>query len=82
MEGLIMKRSKKRYDWTEKNLRKTRSKHQRGYWKPPSKTFKTYFNEGFKASNKQVLYSEVNLSGSGNYVTDKVRISRSRWFWW
>lgn len=73
-------KTKKRWSWTEKQLRKTRSKYKRGFWKGPSKSFLGYFKPRDKAKLKDSLIKE--LKGYEQPSPLRTYRNQAKWEWW
>lgn len=83
INGGLKMRTKKRWTWTEKYIRKQRNSGKRGFWSPPSKSFKEYFQDGYRASIRQSLHHEKNdLKDDVHYFSYRRVISETRWRWW
>ena len=79
-----MKRSKKRWDWTEKNLRKTRIKGKRHY--PPSAP--KWYCRLFHVREKNRTKKELRKVKFGQDPDNLLIFDRSNhrhianWYWW
>lgn len=77
-----MEKSKRRWNWTKENLRKTRSYNHKLYYSAPKRWFLNYLDEQEKTKSKKALNRFIRHDEEYLHLDPRTSRSKGKWYWW
>lgn len=74
---------KRRWSWTEKDLRKSRSYQHKTIWSGVPKWFRDHVSDRIeKSDHKKALHNFVHKGDDYLHIAPRTYKSSAKWYWW